>query len=61
MKPKFNDFIKFNSAVFKAFNFLESLLLRFFGLFIPIDNKKILFVSFGGKNTMIVHRVYTKK
>lgn len=49
MKQRVIDFIKYNPAVFKAYNFLGSLLLRFFGLFIPIDNKKILFVSFGGK------------
>lgn len=49
MKQRVIDFIKYNPAIFKAYNFLGSLLLRIFGLFIPIDNKKILFVSFGGK------------
>ena len=46
MKQRVIDFIKYNPAIFKAYNFLGSLLLRIFGLFIPIDNKKILFVIF---------------
>ena len=36
MKQRVIDFIKYNPAVFKAYNFLGSLLLRFFGLFMAV-------------------------
>ena len=49
MKQRIIDFIKYNPAIFRLYNFWGSMLLKICGLFIPIDNKKILFVSFGGK------------
>lgn len=49
MKQRVMDFIKNNPFVFYLYNRLGSLLIKFFGLFIPIKQKKILFVSFGGK------------
>lgn len=49
MKQKIKDFIKYNPSVFHVYNFVGSIVLRILGAFIPIDRKKILFVSFGGK------------
>lgn len=49
MKQKLIDFIKYNKIIFFLYNRLGSLLIRFVGLFIPINEKKILFVSFGGR------------
>lgn len=49
MKLKLMNFIKYNPVVFFLYNRLGSLFFRFIGIFFPIDQKKILFVSFGGK------------
>lgn len=49
MKQKLVDFIKYTPWVFTLYNKLGSIVIRFIGLFIKINPKKILFVSFGGK------------
>lgn len=49
MKQKLIDFIKYTPWVFTLYNKLGSIVIRFIGLFIKINPKKVLFVSFGGK------------
>ncbi len=49
MRQRIIDFIKHNRIVYFLYNRLGSLFVRFVGLFVPVNSKKILFVSFGGK------------
>ena len=49
MKQKLKDFVKYNNTIYLIYNRIGSFFIKLLGLFIPIQQKKILFVSFGGK------------
>ena len=46
---KISNLLKTNRIIYYIYNFLFSFLLRVIGLFIKIDDKLVLFNSFGGK------------
>lgn len=49
LRQRIRDFIKYNKIFYKAYRFGGSMLIRFLSLFIPVNNKKIFFISFGGR------------
>ncbi|MBR3002602.1 MAG: CDP-glycerol glycerophosphotransferase family protein [Clostridia bacterium] len=49
MKKKLITILKRNKLVYKVYNFIMSIFWKFIGIFCPIDEKLILFNSFGGK------------
>ncbi|MEG2541234.1 MAG: CDP-glycerol glycerophosphotransferase family protein, partial [Clostridia bacterium] len=46
---KIIDYIKTHRWAYNMFYYIGTFAIRFFSIFIRIDNKKVLFVSFGGK------------
>ncbi len=49
MKNKLINFIKYNRFFLATYKFFGNLFIKFLALFTRIDDKKILFVSFGGR------------
>ena len=49
MKKRLINFIKYNRFFLAIYKFFGNLFIKVFSLFIRIDSKKILFVSFGGR------------
>lgn len=49
LRQTIRDFIKYNKMFYKAYRFCGSILIRFLSLFIPVNKKKIFFISFGGR------------
>ena len=49
MKKRIINFIKYNRFFLALYKFFGNLFIKVFSLFIRVDDKKILFVSFGGR------------
>lgn len=49
IKNVIENILKSNLYAYKLYTSLFSMLIRFYGIFIPIDSKLIIFNSFGGK------------
>ena len=49
MKEKIKNFVKYNKIIYKIYYYCMSIIIRFIGIFIKIDNNLILINSFGGK------------
>ena len=49
MKKRLINFIKYNRFFLAIYKFFGNLFIKVLSLFIKIDSKKILFVSFGGR------------